>query len=266
MKFTSAASILLSLASNDAHAFLVPSSSSTPTALYASPEDPYASMIDAITSAADAASTAAHTSAQLASSLSPHDGSGNSINIASSIMTPEAISAAQAKLSILESNFATSSDPALMSQAIIDALDASIQAAEHALESTSVLTSNLANFDTVLSNSMAIHASSSAHLIPPETAELAQAKFALLIHNLSGMSMEDAFLTNFVSDIDRKLDSFSGGADVSANTVMMYGTFAFVLAYSQRQAGVQGYKEELRKALEEGEFDINMVGSLLQPV
>lgn len=176
-------------------------------------------------------------------------------------MTPEAISAAQTKLSILEANFATSSDPAVMSRAIMDALDASIHAAEHAVSSTSVLTSNLANFDAVLSNSIAV---SQFHLLTPEAAEVAQAKLALLIHNLSGASVEDAFLTNVLADLDRKLDAMSAAAGmgsngVSAGTVVMYGTLAFVLAYSQRRAGVQGYKKELRRMLEGGEFDIDVL-------
>ena len=183
MKFTAAASILFALA-NGADAFVVPGTSRTASisALRASPSaDPYESMLVAITNSADAASIAAKTSSDLTSSLS-----SNSFDIASNIMTPEAISAAQAKLSILESNIATSSDPAVMSKAIIDALDMSIQAAEHAVDSTSILTANLANFDTVLSNSISIH---SFHLLPPETAEVARANMAALLYNLGGLSI-----------------------------------------------------------------------------
>ena len=73
-----------------------------------------------------------------------------------------------------------------MSKAIIDALDMSIQAAEHAVDSTSILTANLANFDTVLSNSIAMH---SFHLLPPETAEVARANMAALLYNLGGLSI-----------------------------------------------------------------------------
>lgn len=271
MKFsaTAAASVILALSNGNgaSHAFVMPSSPlissrTTSARLSASTtDDPYSSVLDAISSAADAASTAATTSAQLASSLS-HSNSDIHNTIASTIlMTPEAISAAQTKLSILEANLATSSDPAVMSRAIMDALDASIHAAEHAVSSTSVLTSNLANFDAVLSNSMAV---SQFHLMTPEAAEVAQAKLALLIHNLSGASVEDTFITNVLADLDRKLDAMSavagmGSNGVSAGTVVMYGTLAFVLAYSQRRAGVQGYKKELRMMLEGGEFDIDVL-------
>lgn len=265
MKFSAAVSAILSLSHNGASAFVAPSSGHTAsTSLYASAADPYASVIVAISSAADAAQSAAAHSASLASSLSSNVNVDLSNSVAASIMTPEAISAAQTKLSILESNIATSSDPAVMSKAIIDALDASIHAAEHAVSSTAVLTSNLAHFDQVLSNSMAMHHSSSFHhLLPPESAELAQANFATLIHNLSGATINDDFLTNFLADVDRKLDSFLAVGDVSASTVLMYGSLAVVLAYSQREAGVKGYKKELREMLEGGEFDINVVSIFL---
>ncbi|KAL7551049.1 hypothetical protein ACHAWF_014250 [Thalassiosira exigua] len=39
----------------------------------------------------------------------------------------------------------------------------------------------------------------------------------------------------------------------------MYSAAAFVLAYSQRQAGVNGYKEELKKKLADGKLDIKML-------
>jgi len=254
MKFSAAVSIILAT-SHGSQAFVAPFTTSRTASTLRASADPYESMLDAISSAADAASTAAQTSAQLASSF-PHSSTGADALSLSSLMTPEAISAAQAKLSVLESNFATSNDPSVMTKAIMDALDASINYAEHAASSTSVLTSNLANFDAVLSNSMAMH---SFHLMPPESAEVAQANLAQLIHNLSGLSVDDAFLTNFLADVDRKLDALTAGSNVSASTVMLYGTAAFMLAYSQRQAGVKGYKKELKQMIEGGEFDINVL-------
>jgi len=251
--------IVLALANDDGtSAFVAPSSGQIRPAvvspsLHASASDPYSSMLDAISTAADAASSAAATSSELASSLHIIPSSSSYGDAAPFIMTPEAISTAQAKLSVLESNLAASSDPAAMSRAITDALDASIRAAEHAASSTSVLASNLENFDRALAESYAL--APQFHLLPPETADVAQAKMAALIHNLSGAAVDDAFLTNFLADVDRRLDSLAPG--VSASAVLMYGTLAFVLAYSQRRAGVRGYKEELREMLIEGEFDID---------
>mmetsp|Transcript_3290 Transcript_3290/g.7287 ORF Transcript_3290/g.7287 Transcript_3290/m.7287 type:complete len:450 (+) Transcript_3290:92-1441(+) len=255
MKCSAAASIVLVL-NHGAHAFVfpsspLPSSSRTPAAsapLHASSTstDPYASMLDAISSAVDAANSAAQTSAQLASSLP----TSNSV---AAFIAPDAMSMTQAKLSILESNIAISSDPAVMSKAIIDALDASIHAAEHTVASTSVLVSNLAHFDEVFSNSMAMH---SYHLLPLETADLAQSNLATLIHNLGGIGVDDnAFFKNFLANVDRKLDDLP----MSTSNIMMYVTLTLFLAYSQRQAGVRMYKKELRKMLEEGVLDIDVL-------
>ena len=214
--------------------------------------DPYTDLIDAISSAADAALSASQTSEHLASSLS------SSSSATHSLMTPEAITVAQAKLQLLESNILSSADPHVMAKGIIDALEQSSHAAEHAVTATSLLVHNLAHFDAVLSNSMAMQ--HSIHLIPPETAEIAQAKLALLIHNLSGATIEDDFITSFLSNIDRKLDALP----ISTSNVLMYGALAVVLAHTQRQAGAQDTIEKVRKMMEEGgELDINVVSCML---
>mmetsp|Transcript_11583 Transcript_11583/g.24786 ORF Transcript_11583/g.24786 Transcript_11583/m.24786 type:complete len:530 (+) Transcript_11583:106-1695(+) len=289
MKLSAAATILASLSNNYngvALAFVTPSFplssiATRTTATSATPPgvdavvDPYGSVIDAISSAADAANEAATTSARLASSLRVpttlpltlpssldiHIDDATLSSIGNGIMTPEAISTAQAKLDVLESNLLRSSDPAVMTKSIVDALDASIAAAEHAASSTSTLASNLADFDGVLSHSMDIYHSNANHfqMLSPESAEVAQAKLALLIHNLSGttLDLDDRFITNFLGDLDRKLDSLTFGGNVSGSAVVVYGTVALALAYSQREVGVQDYKQELRRKLEEGELDID---------
>lgn len=283
MKLSAAATILVSFSNNYngvAHAFVAPSSplssvaTRTTSTSLSDAVDPYGSVIDAISSAADAANEAATTSARLASSLhipttltlpsslDIHIDDMTLSSIGNGIMTSEAISTAQAKLDLLESNLLHSSDPAVMTKSIVDALDASIAAAEHAASSTSILTSNLANFDAILSNSMDIYHSNTNNfqMMSPESAEVTQAKLALLIHNLSGMTLDldDRFVTNFLGDLDRKLDSLTFGGDVvSGSAMVMYGTVALALAYSQRKAGVQDYKKELRRMLEGGELDID---------
>ncbi len=156
-----------------------------------------------------------------------------------------------------------------MMQAIYDALDSSIHAAEMAASSTSVLVHNLANFDEVLSTSMALantnHHNINMMLLTPEYAEVAQAKLALLLHNLSGLAIEDNFLTNFLSEVDKQLDallpSSSAGISSTSSTsnLLLFGTVAAVLAYTQRQAGIEEYKLELRALLEKGELDMTMV-------
>ena len=159
-----------------------------------------------------------------------------------------------------------------MMQAIYDALDSSIHAAEMAASSTSVLVHNLANFDEVLSTSMALantnHHNINMMLLTPEYAEVAQAKLALLLHNLSGLAIEDNFLTNFLSEVDKQLDallpSSSAGISSTSSTsnLLLFGTVAAVLAYTQRQAGIEEYKLELRTLLEKGELDMTMVSDV----
>ena len=43
-------------------------------------------------------------------------------------------------------------------------------------------------------------------MLPPETEDIAQAKMAALIHNLSGMgvAVDDASLIDFLADVDLK--------------------------------------------------------------
>ncbi|KAL3771514.1 hypothetical protein ACHAWU_003689 [Discostella pseudostelligera] len=260
----------LALLRDGATAFLVaPLPSTTTTSSFSSsalaatssPNDPYATLIDAISHAADAAYSAAQHSEQLASSI------GGDVLLASSAsLSPSA----QAGLSILEKNIATSSDPTILMQAIHAALDSSIHAAEMAASSTTVLVHNLANFDEALATSMALANNHNPHfhtmMLSPEYADVAQAKLALLLHNLSGLAIEDNFLTNFLSEMDRQLDALlpsssasSGAISVSTSNMILYGTVAAVLAYSQRQAGIEGYKMELRTLLERGELDMTML-------
>lgn len=264
----------LALLRDGATAFLVaPLPSTTTTSSFSSsalaatssPNDPYATLIDAISHAADAAYSAAQHSEQLASSI------GGDVLLASSAsLSPSA----QAGLSILEKNIATSSDPTILMQAIHAALDSSIHAAEMAASSTTVLVHNLANFDEALATSMALANNHNPHfhtmMLSPEYADVAQAKLALLLHNLSGLAIEDNFLTNFLSEMDRQLDALlpsssasSGAISVSTSNMILYGTVAAVLAYSQRQAGIEGYKMELRTLLERGELDMTMVSYCL---
>ena len=253
MKLSSSAVILASSLSicNEVHGFVSPFSSTSGSTLHAT-IDPYTDLIDAISSAADAASSASQTSEHLATSLSSSSGVA-----AHSVMTPEAITAAQAKLQLLESNMLSSADPHVMAKGIVDALEHSSHAAEHAVSATSLLLDNLAHFDAVLSNSMALQ--HSFPLIPPETAEMAQAKLALLIHNLSGATVEDDFITSFLSNVDRKLDALP----ISSSNVLMYGALAVVLAHTQRQAGAQDTIDKVRKMMEEGgELDINVVSCI----
>lgn len=255
------------------------------TTYYSSPtDDPYATLIDAISHAADAAHSAAYHSEQLASSISlpppyyhPHIISEQQLMFASSSVLP---SSTQAGLSTLENNIISSSDPSVMMQAIYDALDSSIHAAEMAASSTSVLVHNLAHFDEALSTSMALaannhnfHSTANMMLLSPEYyADVAQAKLALLLHNMSGGLTidENNFLTNFLSEVDTQLDallltptttSTSSAilSSTSTSNLILFGTIAAVLAYTQRQAGIEEYKMELRRLMERGEFDMTMV-------
>lgn len=260
----------LALLRGGVNAFLVvplPSTSSFSSSALAStssPNDPYATLIDAISHAADAAYSAAQHSEQLASSIG-----GDMLLATSASLSPSA----QAGLSILEKNIATSSDPTVLMQAIHAALDSSIHAAEMAASSTTVLVHNLANFDEALATSMALASNNpNFHtiMLSPEYSHVAQAKLALLLHNLSGLTIDDNFLSNFLSEMDKQLDallpssSASGAISVSTSNMILYGTVAAVLAYSQRQAGIEGYKMELRTLLERGELDMTMVSSILQ--
>lgn len=75
------------------------------------------------------------------------------------------------------------------------------------------------------------------------------------------------------AEMDRKLDllpqllgqngfgvSAEGSVDVSAvSSMIMYGTLALVVGYSQRQSGVESYKSEIRRKLESGGYDIDQV-------
>ena len=283
MKFLAGTSIIiLASINNGARAFVGPSSSPTNRAAFTSSSSSasslaslllargeggvggtdhpsyYTSMIDAISSAADAAHSAAQKSSDLASSLILTPSSSSDTAIA--LMTPEVIASVWAGLSVLEGNVASSTDPAVMFRAMMDTLDATVLAAERAALLTSALTSNLADFDAALLNAMALLSAQhhSFYLLTPETAGMAQAKLALLIHNLSGASVSDTFLGDLWADVDRRLDSLH----VSPSSVVAYGTLAFVLAYTQRREGVRSYKMELRKMLEMGELDIKAVSFL----
>ena len=224
------------------------------------PDDPYATLIDAISHAADAAYSAAQHSEQLA-----YNGAKQMMMLASSSALS---SSTQAGLSTLENNIVSSSDPSVMMQAIYDALDSSIHAAEMAASSTSVLVHNLANFDEAFSTSLALANNHNMMLLSPEYADVAQAKLALLLHNLSGLTLEDNFLANFVAEVDKQLVALlpasSSSSEISTasttSNVLFFGTVAAVLAYTQRQAGIEEYKMKLRSLLERGELDIATVG------
>ena len=212
-------------------------------------------MIDAFSSAADAAHSVAQMSSDLASSLILTSLSSSDTAVA--LMTPASV---RAGLSVLEGNVASLTDPAVLFRAMMDALDATVLAAERAASSTSARTSNLAEIDAALLNLMALSSAQhhSSFLLTPEAADMAQAKLALLIHNLSGALVSDTFLGDLWADVDRRLDSLH----VSPSSVVAYGTLAFVLTYTQRREGVRSYKMELRKMLEMGELDIKAVSFL----
>ena len=206
-------------------------------------------LLDALTQTVAAANQAASSSNEIAQSLS-------SSTTSAPLMTSEAaITTAQSNLEILQQNLITSTDPQVLSNALHEALSTSITAADHALSSTSVLSYNLAHFDGLLAAS--IHnAHPFASIMTPEMAEISQAKLALLLHNLSGVDVDDNFLTNFMSHVDSRLDGLEGTGDSS---VVLFGAAAVVMAYSQREAGVANYKMELRRKIESGEFDFDEV-------
>ena len=210
-------------------------------------------LLDALTQTVAAANQAASSSSDIAQSL-------YSATSSAPLMTSEAITTAQSNLEILQQNLLTSTDPQTLSNALHEALQTSIIAADHALSSTSVLSYNLAHFDAVLATSMH-NAHPFASIMTPEMAEISQAKLALLLHNLSGVHLEDNFLSNFMSHVDSRLDGLEGtGGDSS---MVLFGAAAVVMAYSQREVGVANYKMELRKKIEMGEFDIDEVSLFL---
>ena len=151
--------------------------------------------------AADAAHSAAQMSSDLALSLILTSLSFSDTAVA--LMTPASV---RAGLSVLEGNVASSTDLAVMSWGMMDAIDVTVLDAERAASSTSALTSNLAEIDAALLNSMALSSAQhhSSYLLTLEAADMAQAKLALLIHNLSGASVSDTFLG--WADVDRRLD------------------------------------------------------------
>ena len=138
-----------------------------------------------------------------------------------------------------------------------------------------------------MAHSMSVY-HSSFHLIPAEKVAEAQEKMALLIYNLSHLSTSgvggtsvgdvanlkgglaaglattgwniysDAFLQGIVSEMDRKLDMLPD-ASSTASTMVLYATLALVMGYSQRQVGREEYKMEIRRRLEEGDFDVDKV-------
>ena len=206
-------------------------------------------LIDALTQTVDAATRAASASSQIAQSLS------STTTSSAPLMTSEAITTAQSNLDILHQNLLTSSDPSTLSNALHEALKTSITAADHALATTSVLSYNLAHFDSILATSMH-NAHPFASIMTPEMAEISQAKLALLLHNLSGVDVNDHFLTNFMSHVDSRLDGLDSVGD---SNMVLFGAAAVVMAYSQREVGVANYKEELRRKIELGEFDADEV-------
>ncbi len=84
---------------------------------------------------------------------------------------------------------------------------------------------------------------------------------------------EDSFVRGLFAEMDSELDHLpqllgqnafgvgsEGSVDVSAVSAMiMYGTLALVVGYSQRQAGMELYKGEIRRKLESGGYDIDQV-------
>lgn len=219
-------------------------------------------LLDALTQTVDAATRAASTSNELAQSLSSSIHHSSSFS-AHDIMTPEAITTAQSNLETLHQNLLTSTDPHVLTNALHEALQTSITAADHALQSTSVLSYNLAHFDSVLAG--CIHnAHPFANLMTPEMAEIAQSKLSLLLHNLSGgnVDMDDKFITNFVSYVDTMLDGVTTEGRGGDSNAVLLGALAVVIAYSQREVGVTNYKKELRRRLESGELNLNEVSFL----
>lgn len=193
--------------------------------------DTQQSLLDVITRVSDAANVAASAAAASSSKLG-----------LPSAPTSHSISNAQAKLSILGINTETaSSDPSQLSKALMDALDASINAADHAAASTTTLVDSLVHFNEVLSHSMSASIVN-FHMIPPETAELATAKMNALVHNLSGMSLDwnDATLQSVLGHMDRQLDGWPEGS--TGATLSMYTALAFLVGYSASQQNGTLYK------------------------
>lgn len=225
-------------------------------------------LLDALTQTVDAATRAASTSNELAQSLSSSIHHSSSFS-AHDIMTPEAITNAQSNLETLHQNLLTSTDPHVLTNTLHEALQTSITAADHALQSTSVLSYNLAHFDSVLAS--CIHnAHPFANMMTPEMAEIAQSKLSLLLHNLSGgnVDMDDKFITNFVSYVDTMLDGVTlneGGRGSGDSNLVLLGAVAVVIAYSQREVGVTNYKMELRRRLQSGELNLDEVSSSFPP-
>lgn len=207
-------------------------------------------LLDALTQTVDAATCAASTSSKIAQSLSTASSSAP-------LITSEAFTTAQSNLEILHQNLLTSTDPQTLSNTLHEALQTSITAADHALASTSVLSSNLAHFDSILATSMH-NAHPFAAIMTPEMAEIAQSKLALLLHNLSGVDVNDKFITNFMSHVDTRLDGLEGSGGGDSNMVL-FGAAAVAIAYSQREVGVANYKKELRRKIELGQFDVDEV-------
>jgi hypothetical protein len=80
---------------------------------------------------------------------------------------------------------------------------------------------------------------------------------------LSSVDWNDAGLQSLVNAIDRKLDNLS--LEISSETAGLlvgYGIVAFLVGYAQNM-GVEEYKINLRRKMEDGTFDVEEVSDIL---
>ena len=84
------------------------------------------------------------------------------------------------------------------------------------MASASILTDNMTHFDSTQSHLMSFY---QLNLIPQENAEATKAKLVLLVHNLSGFTLDDSYIQGILAEIEHKLEILP---QETAPTAIMY--------------------------------------------
>jgi hypothetical protein len=266
MKLTIATTILLFKSSVRGFTTSLPRTSSS---LHAIPDnDPYAPLYDKLLSTS---SNVDSDSEKLLNILSSTFEAANNAVVASVQISPREIPPfaleAQSRLTAVEqamhdvrispSNDADVDWDALYSS-LEKVLDASIRAADLAAHSSSEAVHALVDLNMALSHSMGTLDMTT--LLP---------NVGGMIHSpwdgatLSSVDWNDAGLQSLVNAIDRKLDNLS--LEISSETAGLlvgYGIVAFLVGYAQNM-GVEEYKINLRRKMEDGTFDVEEVSDIL---
>lgn len=229
--------------------------SSTPSITSTPIDDTHQKLLDTLTQTLETANNALLASSEVSNIRFPD----NSIQpLPFMLDAQEKLSSIEQQLHDIRVSPSSSSevDVSTLLVSLHSVLDTSIQAADHAVHSSTEMVDTLVGYNLALSHSLG--------LLPSNVGEMIHTQFGQIVDGLLSSNdfrpnvdwSNDANL-QVLSMLDRKLD----GLEVSQETVVAvvgYGIVAFLLGYAQN-VGMEEYKLNLRNKMENGDFNVEEV-------